>query len=82
MYLEEHKIKRPKNYQTKDSSIKIGLACALISAISSFLIYFSQEVRIYSMIFLLSSLILLYSIKMYEFPSKKHAWWLTLYSVL
>ena len=71
-----------KNYQTKDSSIKIGLACAMISAISSFLIYFSQEVRIYSLIFLLSSLILLYSIKMYEFPSKKHAWLLTLYSVL
>ena len=71
-----------KNYQTKDSSIKIGLTCALIGAISSFLIYFSQEVRIYSMIFLLSSLILLYSIKMYEFPCKKHAWWLTCFSVL
>ena len=71
-----------KNYQTKCHSIQIGLACALISAISSFLIYFSQEVRIYSMIFLLSSLILLYSIKMYEYPCKKHAWWLTLWSVL
>ena len=71
-----------KNYFTKDNSIKIGLGCALISAISSFLIYFAQEVRIYSMIFLLSSLILLYSIKMYENPSKKNASWLTLFSVL
>ena len=71
-----------KNYFTKDNSTKIGLACALISAISSFLIYFSQEVRIYSMIFLLSSLILLYSLKMYENPSKKNAGWLTLFSVL
>ena len=71
-----------KSYQTKAHSIQIGLACALISAISSFLIYFSQEVRIYSLIFLLSSLILLYSIKMYEYPSKKHAWWLAFYSVL
>lgn len=71
-----------KNYQTKDSSIRIGLACALISAISSFLIYFSQEVRIYSMIFLLSSLVLLFSIKMYECPSKKHASWLTFFSIL
>ena len=71
-----------KNYQTKDSSIKIGLACALISAISSFLIFFSQEVRIYSLIFLLSSFILLFSIKMYEAPSKKHAWWLMFFSVL
>ena len=71
-----------KNYFTKENSIKIGLACAMISAISSFLIYFSQEVRIYSMIFLLSSLILLYSIKMYENPSQKNAWMLTLFSVL
>jgi len=71
-----------KNYFTKENSIKIGLACALISAISSFLIYFAQEVRIYSMIFLLSSLVLLYSIKMYENPSKKNASWLSLFSVL
>ncbi len=71
-----------KNYFTKESSTKIGLACALLSSISSFLIYFSQEVRIYSMIFLLSSLILLYSLKMYENPSKKNAWLLTLFSVL
>lgn len=71
-----------KNYQTKVHSIQIGLACALISAISSFLIYFSQEVRIYSLIFLLSSLVLLYSIKMYEFPCRKNASWLTFWSVL
>ena len=71
-----------KYYQTKNHSIQIGLACAAISSISSFLIYFSQEVRIYSLIFLLSSLILLYSIKTYEYPSKKHAWWLTFWSVL
>ena len=71
-----------KNYQTKDRSIQIGLACALIASISSFLIYFSQEVRIYSMIFLLSSLVLLFSIKMYETPSKKNAVWLSVFSVL
>jgi len=71
-----------KNYQSKDNSIKIGLACATVSAISSFLIYFSQEVRIYSMIFLLTSLILLFSIKMYNTPSKKNAIWLAIFSVL
>ena len=71
-----------KNYQTKDSSTKIGLCCATIGAISSFLIYFSQEVRIYSLIFLLSSLVLLYSIKMFEYPSKKHAILLSIFSVL
>ena len=71
-----------KSYVTKDSSVKIGLCCAGLSAISSFLIYFSQEVRIYSMIFLLSALVLLYSIKMYENPSKKNGWLLILFSVL
>ena len=71
-----------KNYQTKNSSIKIGLCCAAIASISSFLIYFSQEVRIYSMIFLFSSLILLFSIKMYENPSKQNAICLTFFSIL
>ena len=71
-----------KNYQTKDRSILLGLACCAIASISSFLIYFSQEVRIYSLIFLLSSLILLYSIKIYECPSKKHYWFYTLFCVL
>lgn len=71
-----------KNYQSKDNSIKIGLCCCAIGAISSFLIYFSQEVRIYSMIFLLTSLILLFSIKMYNAPCKKYLGWLTFFSVL
>lgn len=71
-----------KNYITKNSSCHIGLACALISALSSFLIYFSQEAGIYSMIFLLSSLILLFSIKMYENPSNKSLGWLVTLSVL
>ena len=71
-----------KNYQTKDHSILIGLSCATIASISSFLIYFSQEVRIYSLIFLLSALILLFSIKMYENPCRKNAIWLSVFSVL
>ena len=71
-----------KNYQTKDNSVKIGLACAFIGAISSFLIYFSKEVRIYSMIFLLTSLILLFSIKMYNAPCRKYALWVSLLSIL
>lgn len=71
-----------KNYLTKKNSYKIGLYCAGFASISSFLIYFSEEVRIYSMIFLLSSLVTLFSIKMYECPSKKHAGYLTLFSIL
>ena len=71
-----------KNYQSKDNSVKIGLCCATIGAISSFLIYFSQEVRIYSMIFLLTSLILLFSIKMYNAPCRKYALWVSFLSIL
>lgn len=33
---------------------KTGLLCALISALSGFLIYFSQEIRLYGLIFLIS----------------------------
>jgi len=71
-----------KNYQTKKHSINIGLTAAGISAISSFLIYFAFEAKMYSMIFLLSSLVLLFSIKMYEYPCKKNASCLILFSTL
>lgn len=71
-----------KSYPSKDNSVNIGLTCSAISAISAFLIFFAQEVRIYSLIFLLSSLILLFSIKMYENPSKKNATWLFVLSLL
>ncbi len=35
---------------------KLGLLCAVFSAFSGFLIYFSQEVRLYQLLFLLSTL--------------------------
>lgn len=43
---------------------KFGYICAFITAISSFLIYFAQEVRLYSLLFLFSSLANLYTIKL------------------
>ncbi len=46
--------------------------CAGITAISSFLIYYSQEVRLYSILFLLSALSLLYTIKAIKYPNKKN----------
>lgn len=49
----------------------LGLFCALITAISSFLIYFAQEVRLYSLIFLFSSLSLYYTIKVFKFSKIK-----------
>lgn len=42
---------------------KLGYLCALITSLSSFLIYFSQEVRFYCILFLFSSLALLFTLK-------------------
>ena len=41
-----------------------GILCAAITSISSFLIYFSQEVRFYSLLFLFSSLVLLFTLRL------------------
>lgn len=43
---------------------KLGILCALVSSLSSFLIYFSQEVRFYEILFLFSSLSLLFTLKL------------------
>ena len=42
---------------------KTGVICALFTAVSSFLIYYSQEVRLYSLLFLLSAFALLYFLR-------------------
>ena len=41
----------------------LGILCALFTAISSFCIYFAQEVRLYSLLFLVSSLAFYYFIR-------------------
>ncbi len=51
---------------------KLGLYTAALCAISSFLIYFAQEMRLYSLIFLFSSLETLYFIKYAKEQSKKN----------
>ncbi len=56
----------------KKAADSTGLVAAAFCAISSFLIYFSQEVRIYSLLFLLSSLHLIAAIKTLDNPTKKH----------
>lgn len=43
---------------------KLGFLCASITSISSFLIYFSQEVRFYGLLFLFSSLVLLFTFRL------------------
>lgn len=47
-----------------------GYLCAFITAISSFLIYFAQEVRLYSLLFLFTSLSVYYTIKVFKKPDK------------
>lgn len=49
-----------------------GLLCAGFTAISSFLIYYSQEVRFYSVLFLFSAMSLLYTLKTIKQPCKKN----------
>lgn len=51
---------------------KLGVLCATITSISSFLIYFSQEVRFYSILFLFSSLALLFTLKLIKEQSTKN----------
>lgn len=43
---------------------KLGILCASLTALSSFLIYFSQEVRFYGLLFLFASLSLLFTLKL------------------
>lgn len=51
---------------------KLGILCAAVSSISSFLIYFSQEVRFYALLFLFSSLTLLFTLKLIKEQTAKN----------
>lgn len=43
---------------------KLGILCATITSLSSFLIYFSQEVRFYEVLFLFASLALMFTLRL------------------
>ena len=51
---------------------KLGLLCAGFTALSSFCIYFAQEVRLYSLLFLISALVSLFFIKTAKEPKKNN----------
>lgn len=51
---------------------KLGVLCASITSLSSFLIYFSQEVRFYGLVFLFSSFALLYTLKLLKEQNAKN----------
>lgn len=53
-------------------SEKTGIVAAFFVAINSFLIYYSQEVRFYSLIPLLASLSILFATKTFKKPDTKH----------
>ena len=54
----------------KEKDKSVGLMCAVFTAISAFLIYYSQEVRFYSLLFLFSSLNLLFTLRIIKNPQK------------
>jgi len=47
---------------------KLGILCASFASISSFLIFFSQEVRLYQVLFLISAMSLLFTLKLIKTP--------------
>ena len=61
---------------------KTGLIAALFTAISSFLIYYSQEVRFYSLLFLFSALSLLFTIRLVKHTNLKNLIFLILSNLL
>lgn len=54
-------------------SKSLGYLLAFITSVSGFLIYYSQEVRFYSLLFLFSSILLYYLLKTLATPSRKNA---------
>lgn len=53
-----------KEFENEKFGDKLGILCASITALSSFLIYFSQEVRFYGILFLFASLSLLFTLRL------------------
>ena len=47
---------------------KLGVLCASLAAISSFLIYYSQEVRMYEILFFISAMSMLFTLKLVKKP--------------
>ncbi|HNW26512.1 MAG TPA: glycosyltransferase family 39 protein [Candidatus Gastranaerophilaceae bacterium] len=63
---------------------RLGIFCAIFTAISSFLIYYSQEVRMYEVLFLISAFSLLYTLKLVKNPKphKIFLYFLSLFLIL
>lgn len=56
----------------KEKSKLCGYMCALFTALSSFLVYYSQEVRFYSLLFLFSALSVYFTLRTVKKPRKRN----------
>ena len=56
----------------KEYDEKTAWYCTIFTAVSAFLIYFSQEVRLYSVLFLFSALCILFTIRYIKFQNIKN----------
>ena len=66
----------------KTKSKTLGFVCAFFTAVSGFLIYYSYEVRPYVLIFLLSALSLLFTLRLFEEINKKNLFWYLFFNIL
>lgn len=66
----------------KEKNKLTGLTCSLFTALSSFLVYYSQEVRFYSLLFLFSALSLYFTIRVIKKPNKKNLIGLLIFNLL
>ena len=66
----------------KEYSEKCAKYSILVAAILPFLIYYSQEVRLYSLVFLLSALVLLFFIRVLKNTEKKDIFLYSLFSII
>ena len=56
----------------REHSKRCGYYAAMITSVLSFLIYYSQEIRFYSLLFLFSALSLLFTIRYLKYGDKKN----------
>ena len=56
----------------KEYSKKVGVLASAITSVLSFLVYYAQEVRFYSLLFLLSALSLLFTVRIIKNSNKKN----------
>ena len=66
----------------KEYSKKTGYIAAAVTSVLSFAVYYSQEVRFYSLLLLLSALLLLFTLRAIKEPSKKNLVLFNLTSIL